>query len=270
MWAEAPRPYSNQDNGIPSGVPRIQDQTAQSIGGEESENQQQKTEQNTFALALPENDPRTELLRGFIQQFNRWASVFSSPEYYQGQSGDIRYKDSYSGEFTLVLTDEGYEINPEVDYLGIPYIYVTGGLHGDVYSNIPTDARTSDAWRRDFHVGIYNLGEGFAGLIDPYTQRTISSLDLSMEEYDVGSTSNLYSLLIDIWYGGDEGQAATFDLEKQGIVVNPRSARSAIDHKPEMLSGDVDAHAKALFDLVDSLIPQAQPQLPEPPTAGEQ
>ena len=273
MQAEAPRPYFSQDTGIPSGMSGIQDQALPSVGGERSDNHQEQ--------GIP---PRPELVQQFIQQIGRWSEALEGEDY----------------SLHVYPTEAGYAVEQENQILdeGVGHIWVSGGrvrlLFDKPYkANILTRNRGLDPIyiERGFDPGNYverHLGVGFhtgkrgaAGFIDPYNNRPITDLEIGVKEtpYDF----NRYQLYVGVEYAdkkeGEHSEAVTYyePNAKERDVIVPSEIQITHQYRgynigdayPVLLSGDVDAHAKALVDLADSIVPQVNQELPEPAAVEE-
>lgn len=284
MLAEAPRPFFCQDTGIPSGVPSIQDQAALSVGGERSENQQ---EQQTNPSAVSEIPPCFELIRQFISQIARMQDDIEIHE----QKMPVVKDEPFA--LRLIETKEGYAVDST---LSEEHYLVVGTSKNTMWPGRDYSLRFTrrDEERVDDEQVIKDIG-----FIDPYNNRRMSELEITLA--DTPEKEYRYQLSILARYDDDDNyersliaryddktplkegqcQRVTFYVPNsdESTTLLPEEIKIGIDtgiyywdfdaRDAILLSGDVDAHTKALVDFADSIIPQVNPQLPEPTVEGE-
>lgn len=204
------------------------------------------------------------------------------------------------GEEGKIIRSQEYHIpfaarSGNTEYPGIPRIWVEAAT---VYSK----TRPVTVRERGFYIQIYTPEDNVVQFHDPYNNRPFYGLRAGIREkpqsdiryhipyeffVDVCYTDDIVNPEFDTRRGIVIDRAAFFEAEVPMPGMNPPAVRREIhvdrgedkdslllrgsdDEYFTLLPGDIDVHAKALIDFADSLIPHITPQLPEPPTAGEQ
>jgi hypothetical protein len=231
-----------------------------SIGVEDGSGHASKTKEQT-CIADEENSEYIHLVQDFIQRATRWQEVLNDPKYTLFEEGtdlgdrNSLYGHSKSSMFTHVRSANGIRFLPAWGHEGR-----TPDEDGWVSVSNRLSFRSARGERAVFRLTIESwqtFNPHIQPLLDPYDNSPIHNLVIKA---CIDDAFNGYSL--DINKDGQGVAVNYYEPEGYSVTDNRGDRRD----KDELLSPD---HVKALFDLVDALIPQVNPQLPEQAETGQ-